>query len=315
MSPRSRDRRLAQAAGLAAAVLAIELVAALLAHSVALLADAGHVGVDVLALAFAAVAAHQAARPPTGRQTYGYHRVGVLVALANAVLLLVVVGGVAVLAVARLEHPGRPVAGIMLAAACLGILANGVSAVWLRGDGSLNVRAALLHAGADVAAGLAVVVAALAILATGWRQADPVLSLAISALIAVMAVRLVREVVQVLLESVPPGVALLDVERLILATPEVVAVHDLHIWALTAEHRALSCHLTVADQSLPDAEHLVQGLSDRLCDRFQLRHTTIQVEACHPCPPGLCAGEGVAHHNHPHQVAQLAGAGPPRPRS
>ncbi|HUY96717.1 MAG TPA: cation diffusion facilitator family transporter [Verrucomicrobiae bacterium] len=307
MGPPRRNRRLAAAAALAAAVCAVELGAAVLAHSVALLADAGHVAVDVLGLVFAAAAAHQATRRPTGRQTYGYHRVGVLVALANAVVLLAVVGGIAVLAALRLHHPGHPAAPLMLGAAGLGIVGNGLGVVWLRGDRSLNVRAALLHALSDVVAGLAVVVAALVILATDWTLADPILSLVIAALIAVMALRLVREGVQVLLEAVPAGVAVGDVAAEILATPGVVTVHDLHIWGLTAEHRVLSCHLAVSDQSLGEAEHLVRELADRLCDRFQLRHTTIQVEACHPCPPDLCAEEDVAQHNHPRPPAAVAG--------
>ncbi len=309
MATTAHTRRLAAAAALAAAVCFVELAAAWLAHSVALLADAGHVAVDVLGLLVAALAARQATRRPRGRQTYGYHRVGVLVALANALVLLAVVGGVAVLAALRLRHPGHPAAPLMLGAAGVGILANGLVAVWLRRDRSLNVRAAVLHAVSDAVAGLAVVVAAVVILLTGWVVVDPLLSLLIAAVIAAMALPMVREGVGVLLEAVPPGVALADVEAEILATAGVVAVHDLHVWGITAEHRVLSCHLAVAEQGLGEAEHLVRDLSDRLCDRFQLRHTTIQVETCHPCPPDLCADDGVAQHNHPHPASTGAAAG------
>ncbi|HUY62013.1 MAG TPA: cation diffusion facilitator family transporter, partial [Candidatus Dormibacteraeota bacterium] len=304
--------KLGAATALTLLIVVVEATASAFAHSVALLADAGHVAVDVLALGFAWLAAWQAGRAPTQRRTYGFHRVGILVGLANAVVLLGIVGGVAALAAVRLEHPARPQGLLMIGAALVGLGLNVVVLRWLRHDPSLNARAALLHVVGDLGAGVAVILAGAVVLLTGWGPADPLLSLLIAVLIAAGAVRLIREVVGVLLEGVPAAVRLGDVESEILGTAGVLAVHDLHVWALTPERRALSCHLTLADQRLSQAEHLVQALADRLCTRFALRHTTIQVESCHPCRPGLCAEDGVAIHNHPHEPAEVAAPGPAR---
>ncbi len=304
--------KLGPATALTLLIVVVEAGASTFAHSVALLADAGHVAVDALALGFAWLAAWQAGRAPTQRRTYGFHRVGILVGLVNAVVLLGIVGGVAILAAVRLEHPTHPQGALMIAAALVGLGLNLVVLRWLRHDRSLNARAALLHVVGDLGAGVAVVLAGAVVLLTGWSPVDPLLSFVIAVLIAIGAVRLIREVVGVLLEGVPAAVRLGDVEAEILSTAGVLAVHDLHVWALTPERRALSCHLTLADQSLSQSEHLVQALADRLCTRFALRHTTIQVESCHPCPPGLCAEDGGEIHNHAHQPVGVAPADPHR---
>lgn len=284
-------------------VLALELGAGIVGRSVALLADGSHVAVDALALGFAWVAAQQTAKPPTGRQTYGYQRVGIIVGLGNALVLLLVVGGISSAAALRLAHPVRPLPGLMLAAALIGIVANLAVVAMLHRDRSFNARAALLHVGGDVVAGTGVVVAAVLILWTGWSRADPVISLLISLVIAAGALRLLREALPVLLEAAPKGISLAEVEERIVATPGVSGVHDLHIWQLAIDSPALSCHLALLDQSLEEAEHLVQELSNRLCTDFGLRHTTIQVEACHPCPPGLCAHKVARFDNHVHGTA------------
>lgn len=295
--------RLGWAIAITLLVLVLELGAGILGRSVALLADGSHVAVDALALGFAWLAAQQMSRPPSGRQTYGYQRVGIMVGLGKALLLLLVVGGISSAAALRLAHPVRPAPGLMLAAALIGIAANLAVVAMLRRERSFNARAALLHVGGDVVTGAGVVLAALLILWTGWSRADPVISLLISVVIAVGALRLLREALPVLLEAAPRGISLGDVEERIVATPGVSGVHDLHIWQLALERPALSCHLALADQSLEEAEHLVQELSNRLCSDFGLRHTTIQVEACHPCPPGLCAHEVARFDNHVHARA------------
>lgn len=312
-SPDSRAR-LGWAIAATLVVLAVEAVAGLLGRSVALLADGGHVAVDVLALGFAWLAAAQAAKPPSGRQTYGYQRVGILVGVGNALALLVVVGGLSVAAALRLAHPVHPAPLLMLLAAGFGILVN-VGVVTLIGrDRSFNARAATLHVGGDVLAGVGVIIAALLILLTGWDRADPLVSLLISLVIAAGALRLLREALPVLLESAPRGISLAAVEGRIVATPGVTGVHDLHVWQLALDSPALSCHLALSAQSLEDSEHLVQELSNRLCTDFGLRHTTIQVEACHPCPPGLCAHQVATFDNHHHgAVAAAAGLSSTQP--
>jgi cobalt-zinc-cadmium efflux system protein len=268
------------------------------------------VAVDVLALGFAWLAAAQAAKPPSGRQTYGYQRVGILVGLGNALALLVVVGGLSVAAALRLARPVHPQPWVMLLAAGFGVLVNLGVVILIRRDRTFNVRTATLHVGGDVLAGVGVIFAALLILLTGWDRADPVVSLLISVAIAAGALRLLLEALPVLLESAPRGISLAAVEGRIVATPGVTGVHDLHVWQLALESPALSCHLSLSAQSLEDSEHLVQELSNRLCTDFGLRHTTIQVEACHPCPPGLCAHQVATFDNHVH--ASTAGADPPR---
>ncbi|MGH7697235.1 MAG: cation diffusion facilitator family transporter [Candidatus Dormibacteria bacterium] len=298
----SSRSRLGWAIGATMAVVLVELLAGLLGGSVALLADAGHVAVDVLALAFAWLAARQAGRPPSGRQTYGYQRVGILVGLANAAVLLLAVGGISAAAALRLAHPARPSPALMLAAAGFGIVVNLLVVAYLLPDRSFNSRVARLHVAGDLLAGLGVVLAALVILASGWSRADPIISLLISIVIAAGALRLLREALPVLLEAAPRGVSLAAVEQRIATTPGVSGVHDLHVWQLALDSPALSCHLALDDQSLEAAEHLVQRLSDRLCRDFGLRHTTIQVEACHPCPPGLCANQVAQFDNHVHRA-------------
>lgn len=289
-------------------VALVEVGAGLLGNSLALMADAGHVAVDVLALSLAWWATAQAAKPPTQRQTYGYQRVGILVGLGNALLLLLVVSAISAGAALRLDHPERPVAWIMIGAALFGVAANLLVAALIHRGHSFNSRAAMLHVGGDILAGIGVVLAALLIQLTGWLRFDPLISLAICAVIAWGALRLLREALPVLLESAPRGISVAAVEADLLGTPGVDGVHDLHVWQLTPDHLALSCHLALREQTLVEAEHLVQGVSNRLCRRYGLGHTTIQVEACHPCPPGLCS-DAVAHFdNHQHAEGVTPGA-------
>ncbi len=289
-------------------VVAVELVAGIVGQSVALLADAGHVAVDAMGLGLAWWAVAEIRRPPSGRNTYGYQRVGTLMGLGNALLLLFVVGGIGAAASLRLANPARPDPALMAAAAGFGVLANLVTVSLIRGDRSFNARAALLHVAGDLVAGLGVLAAAVAIALTGWARADPLVSLLISLVIAVGAVRLLREGLPVILESAPSSMSLAVVEEYITATPGVSGVHDLHVWQLALDRHALSCHLALTSQSLEDAEHLVQDLSERLCSRFELHHTTIQVEACHPCPPGLCADQVSRFDNHVHRARDRVAA-------
>jgi len=289
---------------LTALILVVEAVAGFVSGSLALLSDAGHVLTDVLALALAWFAVAQSARPADRRRTYGYQRVGILAAGANAGMLVLIVVLIAVEAVNRLVHP-KPVNGLLVVASAL--VAIGVNlfiASSLRGDArNLNIRAALLHVVGDLAASAGVVIAGVVILLTGWLYADPIVSLLITALIGVGAWRIVADAVNVLLEGVPAGIDLGEVRGLIAATPGVESVHDLHVWGLSGESIALSCHVVVPeDQPTADSEHLVRDLEQALCSKFDIGHTTIQVESCHPC-----AGDphrDATAHNHPHPAAR-----------
>ena len=294
------NTRLRLAFGLTIGVLLIELAGGLLAHSLALLSDAGHVLTDVFALGLAWFAVDQSSRPADRRRSYGYQRVGILAALVNAITLIVIVLAIAYEAVQRLATPEHVQGGIVIAAALVGIAINTFVIVTLRNGGhNLSLRAALLHVTGDVAASIGVVVSGAVILLTGWLYIDPLLSLAIACLIAFGAWRIVREAVNTLMEGTPREIDLDAVTAEITGARLVEGVHDLHVWALSTDETALSCHVVIDDVSLGDAEHVVRELEGRLCERFAIGHTTIQVESCHPC------GEihhGAGEHNHPHPV-------------
>ena len=281
-------------------ILAVEALAGWISHSLALLADAGHILSDVVALGLAWFAAVQAQRPADQRRTYGYHRVGILTAMANGVTLVLIVIAVAYEAVRRLAHPEPVQGGLVIGAAAVAIVVNTTIALGLRGHTrNLNVRAAMLHVVGDLAASIGVVFAGGVILLTGWLYADPLVSLGIAALIAFGAVKIVIDTVNILLEGTPKGVDLDEVRSEVLRTPEVKSVHDLHVWTLAPEQLALSAHLVIPEeQDAVTGEHLVRELEQRLCARFGIGHTTVQLEACHPCSTAL--GHGVGEHNHPH---------------
>jgi cobalt-zinc-cadmium efflux system protein len=305
--------RLRLALGLTLAILLIEFAGGLLSHSLALLSDAGHVLTDVFALGLAWFAVEQSHRPADQRRSYGYQRVGILAALLNSVTLVVIVIAIAVEAVRRLISPEPVQGGTVVATALAAIAINTFVILTLRSGGrSLNLRAALLHVTGDVAASVGVVVGGIVILLTGWLYIDPILSLAIAALIAYGAWGIVRETLNLLMEGTPAEIDIAAVTTQIKKTPKVTGVHDLHVWALSSEEIALSCHIVVGDISLGDAEHVVRDVEHRLCDAFTIGHTTIQVESCHPC------GEihhGAGEHNHPHEHAIFTSGRPAPPRA
>ncbi len=295
-----RGATLKTALALTFVILLVEFAGGLVSHSLALLSDAGHVLTDVFALGLAWFALEQSKRPADRRRSYGYQRVSILAALVNSVTLIVIVIAIAYEAVRRLASP-EPVQGwIVVATALIGIAINSYVIFGLRGEKkSLNMRAAFLHVAGDIGASAGVVIAGVVILLTGWLYIDPILSLGIAALIAWGAWRIVRETINLLLEGTPPDIDLSAVADEIKRSDQVVSFHDLHVWALSSEDIALSVHVVVDDTPLSDAEHIVRNLEQRLCGRFDIGHTTIQVESCHPC------GEihhGAGEHNHPHAV-------------
>jgi cobalt-zinc-cadmium efflux system protein len=294
-----RGATLRTALALTFVILLVEFAGGLISHSLALLSDAGHVLTDVFALGLAWFAVEQSKRPADRRRSYGYQRVSILAALVNSVTLIVIVIAIAYEAVRRLASP-EPVQGwVVIVTALVGIAVNSYVVFGLRGETkSLNMRAAFLHVAGDIGASVGVVLAGAVILLTGWLYIDPILSLGIAALIALGAWKIVRETVNLLLEGTPPEIDLAAVSDEIKHSAQVVSLHDLHVWALSSEDTALSVHVVVGDCPLGDAEHLVRDLEQRLCGRFAIGHTTIQVESCHPC------GEihhGAGEHNHPHE--------------
>lgn len=281
-------------------VLAVELAAGLLSHSLALVADAGHVLTDVFALGLAWFAAAQAQRPDDGARTYGYHRVGTLAAMVNGATLILVVGGVAIEAARRFQHPELVSGAVVVGGALLAMAINGFIALRLHADHdhqSLNVRAATLHVVGDLAGSAGAVVAGVVILTTGWLYADPLVSVAICGLVALGAWRIVRESVLILLEGAPAHVDMERLRTMIAAAAGVESVHDLHVWSLSPAETMLSCHVVVPESLMSEAEHTMRHLEQSLCAEFGIGHTTIQLESCHPCSE---VSHGPGEHNHPH---------------
>jgi cobalt-zinc-cadmium efflux system protein len=308
-----RGATLKTALALTLVILVVEFAGGLISHSLALLSDAGHVLTDVFALGLAWFAVEQSKRPADQRRSYGYQRVSILAALVNSVSLIVIVIAIAYEALRRLASP-EPVQGVVvIVTALVAIAINSFVIFGLRGQKkSLNMRAASLHVAGDIGASVGVVLAGAVILLTGWLYIDPILSLGIAALIAIGAWRIVRETVNLLLEGTPTEIDVSAVTKEIKGTSQVVSLHDLHVWALSSEDMALSVHVVVDDCSLGDAEHVVRDLEGRLCDRFAIGHTTIQIESCHPC------GEihhGAGEHNHPHHHVTFTSGAPAPPRA
>jgi cobalt-zinc-cadmium efflux system protein len=279
-------------------ILAVELAGGLTAHSLALLSDAGHVLTDVAALGLAWFAAAQAERPANHRRTFGYHRVGILTALANSVMLVVIAAAIAIEAYRRFTHP-QPVAPlIMVGAALVAIAANlyigrGLSS---GGGASLNTRAALLHVFGDIGASAGVVVGALAIALTGAYWVDPLVSVLIALLIAIGAVQVVRETINILLEATPRGIHLPELVTDMQQVAGVEAVHDLHVWTIASGVRALSCHAVIEDLPPSGSAPILDQVTQMLRDRYGIVHTTVQFESTKhaghegfcACPPGSC---------------------------
>jgi len=257
-----------------------ELVFGYLANSLALISDALHNFADVIALLLAWGAAVLARKLPTELHTYGYRRASILAALANAGLLLLGVGAIAVEAIDRLRFPA-PVAGsTVIWVAALGILINGATALlFMRGSAhDLNIRGAYLHMAADAVVSFGVVIAALVIMLSGWLRVDPVTSLVVAALVLVSGWGLARDSVNLALDAVPAHIDFADVRDYLAGLEGVLDVHDLHIWAMSTSETALTVHL-VRPGGVDDA--FLHGVCEELSHRFRIAHPTIQIETSH----------------------------------
>ena len=261
------------------AYVAGEIVAGSVSHSLALLADAGHNGGDVLGLTAAWLASRLGRARPTARFTYGFRSSSILAALANAVMLLVVTGAIAAEAIRRFLRPA-PVAGMtVIEVAAVGIVVNVATALlFLRGRSSdLNVRAAFAHMAGDAIVAAGVVVAGGAILLTGWSAIDPLTSLLVSGVIVAGTWSILRDSLAYALDAVPPGIDRDAVARLLESVPGVTAVHDLHIWGMSTTETALTAHLVRPGQATDDA--MLSTLAERLRVEHGIGHATLQVEA------------------------------------
>lgn len=272
------NRAFAVGVALNLAFVAVEALYGLRAHSLALVADAGHNLSDVLGLLLAWGAAVVGTRRPSPRRTYGLRRTSILAALANALLLLIAVGAIAWEAVGRLQRPEFVPSGVVITVALVGIGINTATALlFLRGrQRDLNVRGAFLHMAADAAVSAGVVLAGLLIHATGWMWLDPAVSLAIAAVITIGTWGLLRDSVNLALDAVPEGIAPERVEAYLAAIPGVIAVHDLHIWGMSTTHVALTAHLV--KPIIENEDWLLAEACRELHDQFGIEHATLQVE-------------------------------------
>ena len=273
------QRRLLAALGLTGGFMLVEVIGGVIAGSMALLADAGHMLSDTAALGFACIAVRVARRPLDGQRSYGYHRFPVLAAYVNAVTLLVIVGWIAVEAVERIRQPAEILGGPMLAVAIVGLLVNLAAFRILQGGhhDSLNVRGALVHVLGDLLGSAAAIVAATVILTTGWTPIDPILSLLVVALVLKSAVSLLRRSGHVLMEGHPEDLDREKIVRTILETvPEVEDLHHMHIWSLAPGHPIMTIHARIDTTAAHD--RTLQRVLTCLRERFGVNHATVQLE-------------------------------------
>ncbi len=261
-------------------ILVVELVGGWLANSLALFSDAGHVVTDIFALGLAWFATLQAERPSNARRIFGYHRVGILAALINAVTLILIALAILFEAAQRFQHPEVVQPLVMFLSAGVGIVVNLFIGFGLRRESSnLNVRAAALHVFGDVGASVGVVIAGIIILTTGWTIADPLLSVAIAVLIALGAWHILRETTDILLESTPKNISLPQLVEDMRKIDGVQDVHDLHVWCITSEMNALSCHVLIDNLPPSQSAPIMQALTDMLGKKYSIGHTAIQFES------------------------------------
>jgi len=285
--------RLSIAIAIVAAFLIVELVGALLAGSLALFADAGHMFSDLLGLVIALVALGIAARPATDRQTFGYQRAEVFGALANGLILLGVAVYVAIEGVQRLFEPSEVLGVPMLIVAGVGLLANVAVMLVLRGgEKTIGMRGAYLEVLGDLFGSIAAVVAGVVILTTGFTQADAIASLVIAALIIPRAISLLRDVFHVLSQAVPSNMNVAEIREHLLGATGVIDVHDVHVWAITSGAPVFSAHVVVTKELFASGGtgKLLEELGTCMAGHFDVEHSTFQLEP----------EEHAAHEEHVH---------------
>ena len=277
------SRLLGIALGLLVAFMVFEVAAAVVANSLALLADAGHMLVDVGAIAGSLIAIRLAARPETGAHTYGLKRAEILAAAGNGLALLVVAAVVGFEAVVRLVHPVAVRGGVLIVVAAVGVAVNLVATlVMSRADRrSLNIEGAFRHILTDLYGFTGTLVAGIVIVVSGFDRADAVASLLVVALMLKASVQLLRPALRILLESTPEDIDLEEVRRHLLELPEVQSVHDLHAWTLTSSLPIVTAHVVVTDDCFTTGEagRVLDHLQECLSGHFDVEHSTLQFES------------------------------------
>jgi cobalt-zinc-cadmium efflux system protein len=274
----SDSGRLAWALAITAGYFVAEVVGGLMTNSLALLSDAGHMFSDIAALALTICAFQIARRPATSKRTYGYHRLEILAALINGLILWLVVGVIFTEAYRRLMDPPEVHSIGMLVIAAGGLVVNIVSGriLYACDHHNLNIRGALLHVAGDALGSIGAIMAALIMLFTGWYFADAVISIVIGVLILYTSWELVRDSVDILMQSVPRGIDAADVQLAMEEVTGVIKVHDLHVWSVKSGVFTLTAHAVVHPNG--SAQSILDDIEERLKSRFAIEHTTIQLE-------------------------------------
>jgi cobalt-zinc-cadmium efflux system protein len=288
---RTEDRRrLARVFAISCAMLVIQVVGGLIAGSLALLADAGHILADASGIGLSLLAMRMARRPPSAARTFGHQRFEILAAFANAVLLFLIAIAILVEAVRRLASPPHVDGWLVVVFGAVALVGNGASLAVLRGrqTSNMNLRAAFLEVLSDAFGAAAVIAAGIVIATTGFERVDPIASILIAAFIGPRTWRLLRDTVDVLLEATPRGMDLDEVRRHLAAVPGVIDVHDLHAWTITSGVNVVSVHVVKAPDA--DAGQVLDALKDCVGAHFDVEHSTFQIEA-----PEHRSHEGTMH--------------------
>ena len=265
-------------------ILVAEVVGGLLSNSLALLSDAGHVFADIIALSLSWYGVRQAERPASGRMTFGYHRVGVIIAVFNAISIFAIAAVVFYAAYRRLQQPPEVNSLLMLSVALVGLSVNLFVAFWLRRErqGNLNVRSAFWHVLGDALASVGVIIGGVIMLLSGWFWVDPIISMFIGFIIVLAAWRILKEGLSVLLEATPKQVNITEMVNALNRMPGVKDVHDIHVWSISPELHAMSCHVLIDDLSTSQATGIRQKIEGVLRQQFHIEHTALQME-CQQC--------------------------------
>lgn len=281
----SAEKRLRLSLAVTILILIAEVAGGLFSNSLALLSDAGHVLTDVFALGLSLIASHISRRPSDYRATYGYQRVGLLAAVINGLSLLAIAGFIFFEAYSRLTSPPHIEVRLMLVIAAFGLFGNIVMAFIIGTEHEdLNIKSAWLHVLGDTLSSVGVIISGLIIYFTNWVYADPIASLLIGIIIVSGGVRVVREAASIFLEMTPEGFHAEDIAKRICDMPEVMGVHDVHIWSLAHRRIAFSAHIWVHDQRLSEAEGIRKKI-EKMLSEMGIGHIMLQFE-CAECENG-----------------------------
>lgn len=284
-------RGLLIALGITVVMMIAEIIGGILSNSLALLSDAGHMFTDTLALALSYAAMKFAEMPATDRRTFGFYRFEILAALFNGVTLVLISLYIMYEAYQRMQAPPQVEGNLMLAIAIIGLIANILGAIFLmkHHEASLNIRGAFLHIIGDAVSSVGVIIGAIVISATGWYFIDPLLSMLIAVGIIIGSAGLVKESVDILLESVPAHISIARLSDEIGQLPGVREAYHIHVWSITSGVYALSAHVVIDDQMVSGSRAVLDSIRTLLADRFKIVHSTIQLE-CRRCDTdGVCS--------------------------